>query len=175
MQQQKPDADDPMVVMGKVVAAQGIQGWVKIQVFTEYLDALSAYKAWFMAKPEKPWQEVKLLESKPHSKVLIARLEGINDRTAAEKMRGMLVAVPRSWLPAAGVDEYYWSDLIGMRVVNLQDEMLGLVDHLLDMGANDILVVKLEDREILIPFLSHVVQHVDMTAKQIRVDWQADY
>jgi 16S rRNA processing protein RimM len=164
-----------MIVMGKVAAAQGILGWVKIQVFTENLDALSAYKTLFMAKPEKPWQEYKLLESRPHNKVLIARLDGINDRTAAEKLRGMLIAVPRSWLPDTGTDEYYWSDLTGMSVVSLQGEMLGVVDHLLDMGANDILVVKHDDREILIPFLSHVVQHVDLPSKLIRVDWQADY
>lgn len=164
-----------MIVMGKIVAAQGIQGWVKVQAFTEYLDALLDYPSWFLARTAQPWREMNVVEGKPHNKVLVARLEGVDDRTAAEKLRGMLVAIPRSRLPAAGEDEYYWSDLICMRVENLQGEVLGSVDHLLDMGANDILVVVNEGVEILIPFLAHVVQQVDREARMIRVDWQADY
>jgi 16S rRNA processing protein RimM len=175
VQQLKPDNADPMVIMGKIVAAQGIQGWVKVQAFTEYLDALLDYQTWYLGSATKPWREINVVEGKPHNKVLVARLEGVDDRTAAEKLRGLLVGIPRSKLPEASADEYYWSDLIGMRVENLQGEFLGNVDHLLDMGANDILVVKNEGVEILIPFLAHVVQQVEMETRLIRVDWQADY
>jgi 16S rRNA processing protein RimM len=105
----------------------------------------------------------------------VARLEGITDRTAAEKCKGLLIAIPRSSLPKAGDDEYYWSDLIGLNVVNLQGESLGKVDNLLDMGANDVMCVRNDKGEILIPFLAHVVQQVSLDEKLIRVDWQADY
>lgn len=164
-----------MVVMGKVVAAQGILGWVKIQAYTEHLDALSEYSTWYLAKPGQQWREYRLHEAKPHNKVLLAKLDNIEDRTAAETLRGMLIAIPRSRFPATDENEYYWSDLIGMQVVNMQDEQLGTVDHLLDMGANDILVVRAGEREIMIPFLKHVVLQVDQKEKLIRVDWQADY
>lgn len=176
MQQQKPDlSNDPMVVMGRVVAAQGLLGWVKVQAFTEHLDALIDYDTWQLGNDKNPWRAFKVLECKPHTKVLVARLEGIADRTAAEKCKGMLIAVPRSSLPKAAEDEYYWSDLIGLAVVNLQGEQLGLVDNLLDMGANDVLCVRNENGEVLIPFLAHVVQQVSLEEKLIRVDWQADY
>lgn len=164
-----------MVIMGRIVAAQGLLGWVKVQTFTEHLDTLIDYDTWQLGNDTQPWREFKVLECKPHTKVLVARLEGITDRTAAEKCKGLLIAIPRSSLPKAGDDEYYWSDLIGLNVVNLQGESLGKVDNLLDMGANDVMCVRNDKGEILIPFLAHVVQQVSLDEKLIRVDWQADY
>jgi len=164
-----------MVIMGRVVAAQGLQGWVKVQAFTEHLDALIDYDTWQLGNDAHPWRECKVIECKPHTKVLVAKLDGISDRTAAENCKGLLIAVPRSSLPKEADDEYYWSDLIGLSVVNLENEQLGVVDNMLDMGANDILCVRNDKGEILIPFLSHVVQQVNLDEKLIRVDWQADY
>lgn len=164
----------PMVVMGKVVAAQGLQGWVKIQVFTEYLDSLLDYGDWY-AGNEAAWRPAKVLEAKVHGKVIVAKLEGVADRTAAEKLKGQLIAVPRAALPEQDEDEYYWSDLIGLTVRNLQDEVLGTVENLLETGANDVLVVQGEHGQLLIPFIASVAQDVDLAGKMMRVDWQADY
>jgi len=164
-----------MVIMGRIVAAQGLQGWVKVQAFTEYLDSLLDYHTWYLGKDKHPWREFKVLECNVHTKVLVAKLEGITDRTAAEKCKGMLIAVPRSSLPEKSEDEYYWSDLIGMKVVNLQDAELGMVESLIETGANDVLCVRNDNGEILVPFLAQVVQQVSMKEKLIRVDWQADY
>ena len=161
--------------MGRVVAAQGLQGWIKIQAFTEQLDTLIDYATWQLGNDTHPWREFKILECKTHTKVLVAKLDGVGDRTAAEKLKGLLIAVPRSSLPSQADNEYYWSDLIGMKVVNLEGEQLGAVTGLLDMGANDILCVRNDTAEILIPFLSHVVQQVNQDEGLIRVDWQADY
>jgi 16S rRNA processing protein RimM len=164
-----------MVIMGRIVAAQGLLGWVKVQAFTEHLDTLIDYDTWQIGNDTHPWREVKVLECKTHTKVLVAKLEGLSDRTAAENCKGLLIAVPRSSLPKQGDEEYYWSDLIGMSVVNMEGELLGKVDNMLDMGANDILCVRSDKGEILIPFLAHVVQQVSLDEKLIRVDWQADY
>ncbi len=76
----------PMVVMGKIVAAQGIQGWVKVQTFTEYLDSLLDYDTWYVGN-EQAWRPLEVLEANVHGKVLVAKLEGIADRTAAEKVQ----------------------------------------------------------------------------------------
>ena len=165
----------PMVVMGKVVGAQGIQGWVKVQTFTEYLDSLLDYGTWYVGN-EQEWRPLEVLEANVHGgKVVIAKLQGITDRTAAEKCKGLLIAVPRSELPEQEEGEYYWSDLIGLTVENLQGEVFGTVDSLLETGANDVLVVKGESGEKLIPFIASVIQHVSLKDKLIRVDWQADY
>ncbi len=163
-----------MVVMGKIVAAQGILGWVKVQTFTEYLDSLLDYDTWYVGN-EKAWRPLQVLEADVHGKVLVAKLEGIADRTAAEKYKGLLIAVPRAELPEQEEGEYYWSDLVGMSVENLAGETFGTVDNLLETGANDVLVVKDERGEILIPFIDPVIQQVDLKNRTIRVDWQADY
>jgi 16S rRNA processing protein RimM len=164
-----------MVVMGKVVGAQGLQGWVKVHAFTEYLDSLLDYDTWHVGN-EQSWRPLQVLEANVHGgKVLIAKLQGIVDRTAAEKCKGLLIAVPRDSLPEQPEGEYYWSDLIGLSVENLAGESFGIVDSLLETGANDVLVVKGERGETLIPFIASVIQQVSLKEKTIRVDWQADY
>jgi 16S rRNA processing protein RimM len=161
----------PMVVMGKVVGAQGIQGWVKVQTFTEYLDSLLDYETWYVGN-EQEWRPLEVLEANVHGgKVLIAKLQGIANRTAAEKYKGLLIAVPREQVEG----EYYWSDLVGLSVENLAGEKFGIVDSLLETGANDVLVVKGESGEKLIPFIDSVIKQVSLKDKLIRVDWQADY
>ena len=106
--------------------------------------------------------------------MLVGKLEGVADRTAAEKFKGLLIAIPRSKLPQQAENEYYWSDLIGMKVINQGNETLGTVESLLETGANDVLCVSNEQGEILIPFLNAVVQQVSLEEKIIRVDWYAD-
>jgi len=165
-----------MVVMGRIVGAQGILGWVKVQTFTEHLDGLLDYDEWYLGNDKQPWRKVEVLEANVHGKVLVAKLPGIIDRTAAEQCKGLLVAVHRDSLPEQEPGEYFWSDLIGMRVINLADEVLGTVDTLLETGANDVLSVRDADgKERLIPFLASVIQQVSLEERVIRVDWQADY
>lgn len=165
-----------MVVMGRIVGAQGILGWVKVQTFTEHLDGLLDYDEWYLGNDKHPWRKVEVLEANVHGKVLVAKLPGIIDRTAAEQCKGLLVAVHRDSLPEQEPGEYFWSDLIGMKVVNLSDEVLGTVDTLLETGANDVLSVRdAEGKERLIPFLASVIQQVSLDERVIRVDWQADY
>jgi 16S rRNA processing protein RimM len=165
-----------MVVMGRIVGAQGILGWVKVQTFTEYLDGLLDYDAWYLGNDKQPWRKVEVLEANVHGKIIIAKLPGILDRTTAEQCKGLLVAIHRDSLPAQAEGEYYWSDLIGLKVVNLTDVVLGTVDTLLETGANDVLSVRdAEGVERLIPFIASVIQGVNLAEKTIRVDWQADY
>lgn len=164
-----------MVIMGRVVGGQGLQGWVKVQTFTEHLDSLLDYDTWYLGNDKHPWREFKVQGCNVHTKVVVAKLEGISDRTAADKCKGLLVGVPRSSLPAQAEDEYYWSDLIGMKVINLEGAELGTVESLIETGANDVMCVRNEQGEILIPFLAQVVQQVSLAEKLIRVDWQADY
>jgi 16S rRNA processing protein RimM len=84
------DALDPMVVMGRIVGAQGILGWVKVQTFTEYLDGLLDYDEWYLGNDKQPWRKVSVLEANVHGKVLVARLPGIPDRTTAEQCKGLV-------------------------------------------------------------------------------------
>ena len=173
--QQKHNEPDPMVIMGRVAAAQGILGWVKLKTYTEHVDSLADYPVWWLGNEGHPWREVHVESCALQSKGLVAKFPGCNDRTAAEKYKGLLVAVPRSSLPQQAKDEYYWSDLIGLTVVNLAGENLGTVDNLMDTGANQVLCVQGGSGEILIPFIASTIKSVDLMGRVIRVDWAADY
>jgi len=164
-----------MVIMGRIAAAHGIRGWVKIQPYTEYLDSLMDYRSWWIGWEGGPWREVEVRQCEAHNKTLAAELPDCPDRSAAEKLKGLLIAVPRSSLPKQGNDEYYWSDLIGLAVVNEAGVQLGTVSNLLDTGANQVLIVRGDSGEILIPFVASAIKQVDMKNKIILVDWSADY
>ena len=164
-----------MVIMGRIVAAHGIRGWIKIQPFTEYVDSLLDYGSWWIGHEHGPWREVKEEQREAHSKTLVAQLPDCTDRTAAEKLKGLLIAVPRSSLPQQGEGEYYWSDLIGLAVVNEAGVTLGTVTSLLETGANEVLSVQGGSGEILIPFVASAIKQVDLKNKTIRVDWALDY
>ena len=164
-----------MVIMGRVASAFGIRGWIKVQPFSEYVDSLVDYRTWYLGQESGPWRKVDVVKVETHDKTLAAQLQDCPDRNAAEKLKGLLIAVPRSSLPQQREGEYYWADLIGLAVVNRAGESLGTVAELLDTGANDVLVVRGGLGELLIPFLNSVILNVDMAAKTIEVDWSADY
>lgn len=162
-----------MVVMGRIHTPYGIRGWVNIFPDTEILDSLLDYPTWWI-NTQDAWRELELEVAKVHGDHLVAKLKGIDDRDQAFQLKGRQIAVPRSQLPEPEAGEYYWSDLVGMAVNNLQQIDFGRVDEVFATGANDVLVVK-GDRERLIPFVDQVVQTVDPQNRRIVVDWDADF
>lgn len=164
-----------MVIMGRIAAAHGIRGWIKVQTFTEYVDSLLDYRTWWIGHEQGPWREVKALECEVHGKTLVAQLPDCPDRNAAEKLKGLLIAVPRGSLPEQDEGEYYWSDLIGLAVVNEAGVSLGTVANLLETGANEVLSVRGDGGEILIPFVASAIKQVDLKNRTILVDWSAEY
>jgi 16S rRNA processing protein RimM len=166
-------AADEMVVMGKIAVPYGVQGWVKVQPFTETLDALLDYPTWWIGAQDS-WREYSVEECKVHVNTLVAKVAGCADRDLALSLKGKLIAVPRIELPEPDENEYYWSDLIGLEVQNLQQVFFGSVNDVFATGANDVLMVQ-GDRERLIPFTGQVIKEVDLAHKRILVDWDADF
>lgn len=160
--------------MGRVAAPYAVRGWIKVQTFTESLDSLLDYPVWYLGKAGK-WQAREVVEAKVHSQHLVAQLDGVNDRSAAEALQGHEIAVARQELPPAKEDEYYWDELIGLAVVNLAGESLGKVANLLESGAHDIMKVVAGEEERLIPFTDPIVREVDTEAGRIVVDWGVDW
>ncbi|MGB5541702.1 MAG: ribosome maturation factor RimM [Gammaproteobacteria bacterium] len=168
------DEQDEMLVMGRVAGPFGVKGWVRITAFTELSDGLLDYTPWYFGH-DGDWREAEVLDARPHGKGMVALLADCTDRDAAMALTGTEIGVWRSQLPAAGENEYYWNDLIGLQVMTKQGRVLGTVDHLIETGANDVLVVRGE-REVLVPFvLGEVVEAVDLEQRVIRVDWDPDY
>lgn len=176
-----------LVVVGHVFGAWGVQGWVRIKPYSDDAGALQSVKTWWLDKPEM--HDVDVRQVKLHGGDVVAQLVGIADRNAAESLKGCLVQISRSRFPVLDEGEFYWSDLTGLRVVNLQGEQLGVVAGLMDNGAHPILRVSSENpvqaadlpaapvkaTERLIPFVDQFVKTVDLTAKSITVDWGMDY
>lgn len=170
-----PD-ESTLVSMGYIAGAFGVRGWVKIHADTEYADSLFDYPRWWVGRPGGAWRAYTLEDGSVHSKGVAAKLEGVLDRDQAALMRGLTIAIERAELPPPEEGEYYWTDLIGLSVVNTQGETLGVVSELLATGAaNDVLVVRQDKTERLIPFVGAYVLEVDLPGKTIRVDWGLDY
>ena len=159
--------------MGRIAAPFGVKGWIRVQPDTAADRNLLEYKAWWVGR-DGDWREHAVAEAKVHGRSVVARLAGCEDRDAAAALGGGLVAVAREALPRTQSGEYYWVDLVGLKVLNMAAQDLGRVERILRTGANDVLVVQGE-RERLIPFIAQVIREVDQDAGVIRVDWGADY
>ncbi|MCA1978389.1 MAG: ribosome maturation factor RimM [Thiobacillus sp.] len=159
--------------MGRVAAPFGVKGWVKLQPFSEDPGALMDFESWRIGRGEQ--QRHYTVEAvQDHGNALVAKLEGVDDRDAAYALRGQEISVAREALPPPEENAFYWSDLVGLTVVNLQGVELGKVDSLMETGAHDVLVVK-GRRVTLIPFVAAIVGEVDLTRGTIVADWGEDW
>ncbi|MBV8623933.1 MAG: ribosome maturation factor RimM [Herbaspirillum sp.] len=194
-------APDDLVTVGHVTGAYGIQGWIRVRPYSSEAQALLNAKTWWLEKSGQPKQDVEVMQSKEHSGDVVARLTGVADRNAAEGMKGTVVYISRKHFPALDDNEFYWVDLIGSAVENLQGEALGVVSDMMDNGAHPILKVTVPVQEaavesaaaadaksnkgakeksaaapeLLIPFVDQFVKTVQPKEKKIIVDWGMDY
>lgn len=166
------EKQNPYITIGKIGSTYGVQGWLKIHTYTEYGASILDYSPWHIAKPNKPWQSIKIEDGKEHNGGVIAKLHGIDSPEAARLLTGSLIAIQRNQLPELEEDEYYWSDLVGLTVIDQDNNTLGTVSYLLETGSNDVLVVKGE-KEQAIPYLpGDTVTSIDLEAKTIHVKWE---
>lgn len=166
------ESQDP-VILGRISAVFGVKGWVKIYSYTDPREAILEFRDCLLMR-DGVWQSATIAEGKRHSKTVIARLAGVEERDAAAAYIGVDIAVPREQMPIPEDGHYYWSDLEGLKVIHRDGTELGKVAYMLATGANDVLVVK-GDQEVLIPFLPEdVILNVDLAAGVISVDWEWD-
>lgn len=163
------------VILGQVVGVFGVKGWLKVRSDTEPRDNILHYFPWYL-KQQEGWVRQQVKAGQPQGKGLIVQLEGITDRDAAARLVGCDIAVSREQLPVPASGEYYWTDLIGLKVRNTRGENLGSVTGLLETGAHDVLVVQDGGLEHLIPYVTgYYVLKVDLAAGFIEVDWERDF
>ncbi|MBV8626841.1 MAG: ribosome maturation factor RimM [Paraburkholderia sp.] len=177
---------DDAVEVGAIVDAYGLKGWVKVAAHADAGqggDALLSAKRWWLMKGRER-RSAPVLHSKTHSDSIVAHLGGVSDRDVALSVRGYSVFIRRGDFPALETDEFYWVDLIDLDVVNEAGVALGKVAGMIDNGAHSVLRIeyptlgrdgKPATGERLIPFVGVYVKTVDQAAKQIIVDWEADY
>ncbi|WP_373889863.1 ribosome maturation factor RimM [Massilia sp. H6] len=177
------EVPDDLVQVGYVSGAFGIVGGLRVTPFSTDADALLSIKTWWIDKPAL--HSVKPRNAKMHGGDVVVTLVGLRDRNDAEALKGAAVLVSRKEFPQLEEDEYYWSDLIGLDVVNLEGDALGKVTDMMHNGAQSILRIapvpvpeaapEVKVPERLVPFVDQFVKTVDLGAKLITVDWGLDY
>jgi 16S rRNA processing protein RimM len=167
--------DDDYLIVGRINGLFGVRGWVKVYSHTEPRDNILSYRNWYL-RDGNAWRQVELAEGRLHGKGVVARLSGCDDRDVAAALIGSEIAIRRQQLQQAASGEYYWADLIGLEVQTKDGVELGRVDHLMETGANDVLVVRQGKRERLIPYIrDQVVCEIDLAGKRLVVDWDPDF
>lgn len=166
-----------LIIVGKLGSSYGIRGWIRVFSFTEDLDSIFDYSPWYIKKANQ-WQEIEVESFKPHNQETIVKIKGVDDRDQAAVLTNAEIYVDAQMLPELEDGDFYWKDLIGCKVININGYDFGQVTELMETGSNDVLVVKanLKDafgaKERLIPYVEEqFIKHVDLSAKTITVDW----
>ncbi len=168
---------EEFIPVGKISGIFGVKGWMKIFSFTEPRKNILNYSPLYMSKRGE-WVEVNVTGGRVHGKGIVLSFSDVTDPDQVQPLIGNELAITKQQLKPAGNNEFYWSQLIGLTVVSLQDEPLGVVASLLETGAHDVLVVedKAQKTQRLIPFvMDEIVDSVDLDNSVIRVDWELDY
>lgn len=166
--------------LGSINGSHGIKGWVKVFSYTDPMESILDYSPWILRKGSEV-KEVSVSEGKVNGKKLIARLEDIETRNDADALIGFEIHTAEEAMPKLEQGEYYWYQLEGLQVRDSKGAVFGQIDHMLETGANDVMLVKptvdsVDDQERLIPFVQdEIVKEVDLAAGGIVVDWQVDY
>lgn len=155
--------------MGRVAGSYGVRGWVKVVPQAGVQESLAAAKAWWLGEDQR-----RVVQARRHSATVVAKLEGIDTPEQARQLKGREVAVERGALPEPGAGRYYLADLLGCAVVNAGGTKLGVVRQWLTNGPQDVMELAGE-RVRLVPWVAAVVKAVDLDAKLIEVEWEADW
>jgi 16S rRNA processing protein RimM len=162
--------DSGRIEVGRLGAAHGVRGWLRVQSYTDPPQRLFEWKRWRL----QSGSDVNVLEFRPQGNGWIAHLEGIEDRDAASRLSGQMLLVDRAELPATQGREFYRADLVGFEAKNVEGALLGLVDHFIDTPANAVMVIK-GAREHWVPVTAQHLRSVDASARRVIVDWPEDF
>ncbi len=188
------NSDNDKIELGKIVGVWGIQGWVKVHSYTRNRQDVGQYSNWLLTngskstgKESRSRSAVSIASDKVHTveqcrlqgQSVVAKLAGIDDRNVAQTLIGQKIFIDASQLAPLPENEFYWFQLIGLNVVTVDGHELGVVDSMLETGANDVFVVKQTQDgavvERLIPYIDSVVADIDIQSKSLTVDWDKDY
>lgn len=158
----------PYIIVGKIGSSYGVHGWLKIISYTQFEPSILDYQPWYIDGSDTI---LNVVDSEVQANNLLVKLDGVDSPEAARLYAGKNIAALRTSLPELQKNEFYWSDLQGMTVINKDGTVFGTVNYLIETGSNDVLVVK-GDKEIAIPYLPEVVLHVDLEKREIQVDWE---
>ncbi|WP_148861919.1 ribosome maturation factor RimM [Marinobacter fonticola] len=167
-------------VVGRITSVFGVKGWVKVYSYTAPMEGILDYPHWQVSLGGKPIS-LEVTEGKRHGPGLVVRLKGVDDREVARSYCGLDITVPLKSLPELPEGEFYWHQLEGLTVKTPEGAVLGKVKHLMETGANDVVVIRptqnsIDNRERLIPYLpDQVIQSIDLVAGMMVADWDPEF
>lgn len=149
----------------------GLKGWIKVHSYTRQREDILSHKIWYLGTGKNKHL---LTGGRRQGSGIVAHLEGMDDRDAVHCYIGQTISIPACELPPLAQDEFYWTQLEGLAAIGTTGNSLGVVDYLFETGANDVLVIKQEGGEILVPYVPDVVRQVDLEKGIIELDWEID-
>ena len=158
------------IEVGRLGAAHGVRGWLRVQSFTDPPQRLFEWRRWHL----QIRGAVNVLEVRPQGNGWIVHLEGVDERDGAARLTGQMILVERELLPPAEGREHYRDDLVGFEVKNVEGVLLGAVDHYIDTPGNAVMVIK-GVREYLVPVTREHLRSIDKDARKVVVDWPEDF
>lgn len=163
-----------LIHVGKISGVFGVKGWVKVFSYTDERENILNYTPWLLKKANET-KHIDVVDGNLHGNAVIAKLNGIDDRDVAAALMGWDIFISPEQLPEPEDGEYYWSDLIGLMVVNQEGIELGKISSLMETGANDVVIIDGE-KPHCIPFLQgHTILNIDLEKGLMLVDWDADF
>ena len=167
----KNTSNDDYIIVGKIGSTYGIQGWLKVYSYTNPVANISEFNPWYIENGEN-WAPIKVNDIREHGKIIVAKFNGQSNPEEARLLTGKKIAIKRSQLPVLEKNEYYWSDLEGLTVIDQNGKTLGKVAYLIATGSNDVLVVK-GTKEHALPYIQgDVIKKIDLEARVMHVDWE---
>ncbi|KAF5272351.1 hypothetical protein FQR65_LT17436 [Abscondita terminalis] len=149
------------VLVGTIGKPYGVKGWVKINSYTEPVSNILDYQPWYLEAPNKPFSQpnpIEIIDNCLHGQLILALLANYREK----------------FFPLAE-QEYYWTDLEGLKVYTCENTYLGIIQTIFATGANDVLVITDKKRH-LVPFLlNQTIKSIDLENKTMIVDWDAEF
>lgn len=166
-----------MIALGRIIGVHGVKGWVKIHSDCRPREGIFDYAEFSATRNQQlPATTLHLSDGHVQGKGLVAKFNEANTRDEAMALIGQTLSVSREALPELEDDAFYWADIIGLEVVNRENVALGTVIDIFETGANDVIIVKHANKEILIPFVvGQYIDAADFETNQLHVDWQLDW
>jgi len=171
------EADNNLVLLGKVTATHGIHGQLKVTLYSGEASTLPVLESVILKDSSGQSESFDIEKASVNRKRALISLKNFSDINQVLRFVGQEIFVLREQLPETSVDEYYWRDLIGLKVVTTDGKELGRLDSIIETGSNDVYVIVSNGKECLLPALEDVVVSVDLESGVMTVnpgEWLSD-
>lgn len=158
-----------LLLLGKVIGPHGVGGFLRIWSYAQSEEDFLRAGSIFLKMGSGEIHEHTIVSVRPHKNIYLLKLRDLNSSDEAEKYRGAEILIQEGSLKREDQDEYFWHELIGLRVYLNTGRYIGILSHVLETGSNDIYVIREGEREIFIPGIHDVVEKIDLSSRKMIV------